>query len=253
MNKILISTLTALICPFSLGIAAPVTAEFADGNSTSAVDGYVGTAGAGWKGPWVLVSKDAVFSATVEDNAPLKTGAGKYLSAKANTAGGVSYAGGSINRNYTDGIDPTQPVKYTFLIRPEVISSQTRYMIFDAPVSQPSTGPNMTWAIVLAGASWNVFNGDQAGGGKEIQTGVTAEKGAVYAITVNADPTAKTFTLKIADAAGGVLYTSEALGLRSNTSDKLGGYLTFAFADTIPDTPDAFGFSIDSVSISQGR
>ena len=253
MNKILLSSLTALVCPFSFGFAAPVSAEFTDGNSTSAVDGYVGTAGAGWKVPWALVSKDAVATVTVEEQTPLKAGAGKYLSLKASTSGGVSFAGGSVNRNYTDGIDPTQPVKYTFLIRPEVISAKTRYLIFDAPFSQPASGPNMTWAVILSGASWNVFNGDQAGSGKEIQTGVTAEKGAVYAITVNADPTTKTFTLKIANATGDVLYTSEPLGLRSSASNKLGGYLTFAFADNAPATPDTLGFSIDSISISQGR
>lgn len=249
--KIFLPLLAAAAWAGSLGIgSAAVIADFTDGNTTSAVDGYAGKAGGGWTGAWNNPTSNITYAATVTNTSPLKAGSGNYLSITASSPGSVANSQASVNRQYSSGISLTQEVKFEFLFRADVISSQTRYTIFDAPASQPATGANMTWEVALNGSTWYLYSGNGAGGGSEISTGLTATAGTTYAFTILANPTAKTFTVSIANTLGTVLYTSGTTTFRSSAAS-LGGYLTFSTVDSDPSSPTSLASSIDGISITQ--
>lgn len=242
---ILILNLGGVACSYSA-----ILANFSDGNTSSSVDGFVGMAGSGWAGAWTTKTTNMTLnSATVvTDGSALATGAGNYLAISTSAAAGASGPAMSVNRQYGAAggeVSLASPVTYSFLFRPDAGSSADyRYSIFDTTASQTGTSASNTWAIVATGGQWQVYNGSTL-----TSTGLSVTLGEVYSFTIVADPTNREWSVQIADTNGSVLYLSDSLSFRSTTATSMGGYLTFAAADTGSSTASDYGFSIDSIAI----
>lgn len=237
--------LTLFFLSLGAARAAAVVADFTDGNTSSAVDGYVGKAGNGWGGAWLNPGSGsfATSSATVTSTSPLKPGSGNYLSVSASSNSGTTPAM-SINRQYT-GVSLTSETEFSFLFRgASGSSSDYRFAMFDSSASNTATSSNNSWAVVATGGVWQMYNGTS-----QVSTGLAFSLGVTYEIKIVANPAASSYTLKINDASGANLYTSGTLAFRNGAST-LGGYLSYSIADTSSASASNFGYSIDSVNIA---
>ncbi len=234
--------------------SAAIIADFTAGNTSSAVDGYVGMAGNGWSGAWLTkTTNTTISSASVANTSPLTPTSGNYLAIQTSNAANAGNPAMSVDRQYGaagGGVSLTSPTTFSFLFRPDIGSSADyRYYIFDASAASASTGPICTWTIAAIGGFWQVLNGDRTGGiASTITTPVAVTLGTTYGFTVTADPLTQTWGVTISDANGSSLYTKNSLGFRS-TATSLGGYLAFGVADSNASTASSFGYSVDSIAI----
>lgn len=233
---------------------ATIIADFTAGNTSSAVDGYVGMAGDGWSGAWqTKTTNTTINSASVTNTSPLTPTSGNYLAIQTSNAANAGNPAMAVNRQYGaagGGVSLTSPTTFSFLFRPDTGSSADyRYYIFDASAASASTGSICTWTIAAIGGYWQVLNGNRAGGiTSTITTPVALTLGTTYGFTVVTDPLTQTWGITISDVNGTALYTNSSLGFRSSATS-LGGYLAFGVADSTPATASSFGYSVDSIAI----
>ncbi|MFZ4775118.1 MAG: PEP-CTERM sorting domain-containing protein [Terrimicrobiaceae bacterium] len=248
------SGILALLLAASSPAYSVIVADFADGNTSAAVDGYVGKAGSGWGGAWVSKTTNmTIDSAAVTNSTPLKTGADNYLAVSTSAAALATTPVMTINRQYGaagGGVTLTGPTQFTFLFRPDTGSSiDYRYVIYDAAASQSGTSSNCSWIIAAQSGFWRVVNGNKAGGvTSEIITSAAVTLGTAYEFTVDTNPATQTWGVTIANTGGSVLYSNNSLGFRT-ISTSLGGYLAFGVSDTATASASTFGYSFDSIAI----
>jgi len=248
-----------------------VEAHFAEGNTETEVDGYLGKKGDGWKTPWIETAARATINASAVAG-EIKTGQGSpYLKVEVpQTESGTGK--GAVTRSYATtaapGIDWSEKhtIEFTLRIDENMDDGSTftdfddRYHVFDAPRVQAGTSTSCTWIITAYAAEggyadaevvgeWSFYDGDGLGGGmditRNINTDVPIVTGGVYDFTIVVDPDTRTYDATISYN-GGPPVTVEDLGWRT-AATRIGGYLTFAGrSDT---TDDQRAFSLDAVRL----
>jgi hypothetical protein len=267
--------------------SAETIAEFADGMTNAAVDGYVGMGGGGWAGPWVegvsstappTVTKQILTTNPLNDQDP--PGNDNYLNVQVD---GLSAASKffSTGRDYKGipGIDTTLPYTIDFKYRvDETLTGGTftnfndRYQLFDS--TQTSVSSGASWSISCYGGTgtgftdtnmvgkWVVYDG----GGhdlpvdtgfvatRQVNTGVTVTTGTIYDMHVAVDPTDYTYDVTISSGTT-LLYDSVtanggayATGLGWRTSATTSpGFIRFL--GNVDQANDLRNSSLDSIRI----
>ncbi|MFA6959614.1 MAG: PEP-CTERM sorting domain-containing protein [Opitutaceae bacterium] len=232
--------------------AATLVADFTDGTSTTAADGYTGAAGNGWVAGWVVTPGNAASSTFALSSAsPLATGGGNYLTASITSAGSGTAA--STGRRYAASggasISTSDSVSYTFNFRADSITGGSSYRFADMDNAYAAgSGPAQTWAFSIDNGGLNLANGDGAGNKTTVGAGALIVANTTYTFNITANTAAKTWSLQLLSASGSVLYTSGTLGFRASYSG-LGGVFVYATADN-DSTPSDFSSSIDSLNIT---
>jgi hypothetical protein len=102
--------------------ATDITSEFANGNSSTAVDGYSGTSGLGWLNGWKATASNSYYANSVLSTAPL-TGGGNYLSTTLTYNGTATLGWGAIGRKFDPvEVNPSAPHTIRFKVRPERVA-----------------------------------------------------------------------------------------------------------------------------------
>ncbi|CAN5779214.1 hypothetical protein BH09VER1_BH09VER1_17530 [soil metagenome] len=237
---------------------ADIVADFKEGDSASAADGYPGDTGGGWTGGWKIKAENATFTAVaVLDKEPLSATVKTYLNAKGEgpaPEGDAVGRAGAISRHYeqdSEGVDLLQPVKYEFAFRAESWEPTDRYLIFDAPKTQFSSGQNLTWQISAFAGMWRLMDGPGNGGKQaEINTKIPIVAGTVYTFTVVADPQSRKWMATISD--GQKTETFKDINFRTDKS-VLGGNFHVGYSDGDSKGPVTFGYSFGCIKISQAQ
>lgn len=250
----------AITCSLWAGLALVCGAGATNADNAvniSANDGYPGSATNGWGSGWVERSIRAkITQVRSTDQSKLSGGEASHLEiiAKSVPDGSGEGAGGAVERNYhsaPDGVGLSKPVRYEFLFRPDQVSPDCRYTIFESNRSQANSGSNATWQISALGGFWRVMSG--AGNGRqqeEIDTRIPLEEGKVYRFVVNADPATRKWSVEISGV--GDAKTFSDLDFRTRDS-VLGGNIHFGFSDSRPNDETSFQYSIGDIQISSGR
>lgn len=260
-------------------LSAETIAEFADGMTNEAVDGYVGMGGGGWAGPWVENKSTSGAPTATKDiltTNPLNVDQMDYLNVQ--ITGSTSKSRFiSQTRDYkgTPGIDYTLPhtIDFKYRVNETLDGSTTftsiddRYQIFDS--TAVSVGATASWFIGCYGGTgsyvdssmvgkWLVYDG---GGhdspvdttmalSRQVNTGITVTTGTIYDFHVEVDP--ETYTYDVTISTGGTeLYDSttlfpDGLGWRTNAADVAG---IVGFLGNVTTTADTRDFSVDSIHI----
>ncbi len=206
--------------------AEHVKAYFDDGNTSTKVDGYPGTAGNGWAGPWVkkqfhgTVTATVVATPTVVDPPPPGIN-DNYL--VYNVTGTYDGPRGILSRDFgyvagtnEDGIDLTKPytVTYKYRIDHELdgedafnTAADEFYICEDsAPTSAATPTATASWLIDAWGTVttegvhyWLVNDGNGDGTGTQIQTTVPLRENVVVDMSVRVFPATNTWDVIIDD------------------------------------------------------
>ncbi|MFZ4775119.1 MAG: hypothetical protein ACOYM3_07140 [Terrimicrobiaceae bacterium] len=236
---------------------AEVVASFASGETSDACDGYPGTKGRGWLSGWQEKVLGAEFSSVrvLPESRPDATKT-NYLSAKANALadGATDVVGGALVRSYgpdSDGVNLSDPLRFEFEFRPEIVGPGSRYVIFDANRAQPSSAGNASWQIAASGGFWRIMDG-AANGGKqaEINTGIPVVEGHVYSFVIQVDPLKRVWDVEIADGDRKASFTK--LNFRSEAFC-LGGTLHFGFSGMDGVRDAVFQYSFGAIRIIPTR
>lgn len=249
-----------MVCMVFPGLASSqgIFANFDDGNTSSEVDGYPGTAGDGWTSPW-QVWQTNVAEVTVTDDAPLKPGSGNYLS--------VTIPSGdredTIYREMTSfgSVDLSQPHWVSFDFRGDNLdaffaSGATWLRFASGDISSPNDNTARWWVGARTGGSdggfWTVRDGDRAGGVEEtINTGIPVEQGVVYSFLFHVIPETSSYYAIISSSdPNHTTFESGLLGFRGNV---ITGGSTILFnsqkANVTSVIDELMVFSIDNVAI----
>lgn len=248
------------LSPFT-AIAAPI-ANFTDGNTNAAIDGYLGMLGGGWNGAWGTNTASAgVFTNTVTNASPLN-GGGNYLSA---SLGGTTTSAntGTINRQWDTSVIPlTAPYKLTFNYRVDAgygptnnpADTNTKYFISgDSAANATGLGSNNTWQIqggytTAAGVAWfyqndTVVTAVPTSGAAG--TFVPLVVGTTYTFAVTVNPVAFTYSFMLTDGINS--FASGTLGFRN---DVAGQNKVFFGATRDVDHVGSLAYSIDSIALT---
>lgn len=267
---------SALPCVIALAIApavGAVEANFDAGNTSAAVDGYVGMAGDGWAGVWEAAltlagdPPEPVGEPTisvVEGGTELFPGGGNYLSfAAAETSKAAvarQYAGVSA------GFDAAMPHTVSFKLRIDedvqnggsYDSYQDRYFVCDSPGAVTGTTYDNSWSLFsfatdkgpLPAKNWGVFDGtcDNSGltDARIVDTGIPLVGGTVYDVEMTVDPSRRLYSAAISDGVNSFYQEN----LRFRTAEyAVGSTLSFGvLSEAAADTRE---FSLDAISIEQ--
>jgi fibronectin type 3 domain-containing protein len=239
------------------GTGGQITANFNDGDTTTAVDGYAGMAGGGWFGPWAATkSGTGSFSNSVTSSNPL-AGGGNRLAV--NLISGTVNAGypGTVGRKFdATVVDGTQPYKIRYRIRWDSTYNPADSLILFGDVGTGyawGTGSNNTWVITTydngGNPVWRVNNGNGAGGSTAINTTMPVAVGTVYTMTVNVDPVARSWTVLIDN--GTTQYQSGTLGFRNAATGGAGN--TFYLGGSVRGPSRTLSYSVDGVIVTNGE
>ena len=264
-----------LPCVIALAIvpfAGAIEANFDAGNTSGAVDGYVGMAGDGWAGAWETAltltgdPPEPVGEPTisVESVAELFPGGGNYLSF---TAAETSKA--AVAREYADisaGFDASVPHTISFKLRIDedvqdggsYDTYQDRYFVCDSPGAVTGTTYDNSWSLFsfatdtgpLPGKNWGVFDGtcDNSGltSARIVDTGIPLVGGTVYDVEITVDPSRRLYSASISDGVNSFYQEN----LRFRTAEyAIGGTLSFGVLSEA--AADTRAFSLDAISIEQ--
>ncbi len=238
------------------GTGGQITANFNDGDTATAVDGYVGMAGGGWFGPWVATkSGTGSFSNTVTISNPL-AGGGNRLSV--NLVSGTANSGypGTVGRKFdATAVDGAQPYTIRYKIRWDSAYNPLDSLILFGDVGTGyawGTGSNNTWVINTydngGNPVWRVNNGNGAGGSTAVNTTMPVAVGTVYTMTVKVNPVSKSWTVLIDD--GTNQYQSGTLGFRNAATSGAGN--TFYLGGSVRGPSRTLNYSVDSVVVTNG-
>lgn len=242
---------------------AQTVANFTGGNDTNAggtatpgPDTYKGTAGNGWAGAYAIGNASgAMLAATVATASPL-SGGGNYLSLTDTAASGADAA---LTRSY-NGVPNTSSQTISFDYRLDTTLTAAGYVtVGDAQPGLQGVNANSSFIIrdyaTTTGSAtanqWAVYNGVRGSTGFNtsyfVSSGLTVTPGDVYHFTVNLNPSARTYTVTIADTTAGTSFTSGAEGFRTDSTTLQN---TVAFNDSVGSTGgSSIGYSVDSISI----
>lgn len=265
------------IVPLGVGNREKVEAHFTDGNSTTAVDGFPGVAGLGWRDAWQVRAStggSVVGTAMTSSDigySELKPGqSGTYLKVDATHEAEDSYTG--LTRNYKafgDGLDWTKKHSIQFSVRidEDLIANfntvDDRYQFSDIS-NGFNADESATWTVACYGGSddviasaddigvWTFYDGDRDGGARLAENNVASTiavvAGQVYDFTIIVDPESESYIGSVSN--GTDTFTTGTLGWRTSRTDVIGGYLCFdTRAGGVMGT-EVRSFSLDDVVIT---
>lgn len=253
IRKLFAGLLPVALLGMSPPVRADAVANFTDGVSTSLVDAYTGTAGAGWLAGWKATASNSVFSNSVLSSVPLG-GGGNYLSASLNYNGSANTGNGAVGRKFDPAVvSSSAPYAISFKVRPDsaFLSGSDRLLIFgDVSTGYVfSTGSGNTFVISgdynNGSPVWNVLDGNRANGGTTVSTGMAMTPGTVYSFVVKVDPAARSWTVSIDN--GATQYQSGTLGFRTGPSADGGN--TVYFGAVVRNTTGIVNYSVDSLAV----
>lgn len=244
-----VTSLTALFSQNANGQVLTLT--FANGNGTSSVDQYTGTSGSGWNAAWSsAVTSSSSFTGTVTNTNPLVTGGGNYLSSTVTTTG-TAAPQATVFRQYNgtpSGVDISLDHTISFDFRGETAltagTSQSYNLFASTSTSRTGLDNTDTWAFKVENGTWRVMNGNKAGGGTYVNTGVSYVAGTTYDFTISVDADTQSYTASIYN--GSTTYTSGVLGFRSSSAVD-GTNLYFGASGSA--SGQSFSFSLDNLSV----
>lgn len=265
--------LAALIFLPGAILSAQVVANFSDGNTTEAVDGFVGQAGDGWTSSWVLSQQlnTTTNGGVLEDGDPgfsPLTGTSNYLAVDITSASATLQRSGSYYRNYgaNGQFDPTALHTVSFLYRADDLSNVAYVSLFDG-IGADAIAQNATTSWLASGqVRTSVFQWVFPDGPNSLSTGAVlaaAEFGvnsdvrmiedAVYSFSILVDPTNSRYQATVTNldyiesvTPGVATFTSDWLGFVND--DAIHGRLNLAMRLATGDG-NTGGFSVDNIHI----
>jgi len=245
----------------TIGGMTEVAAHFNDGQTTTEVDGFTGTAGNGWNDAWSTRKDRATLATAVKDGVSgteLHAGTGNYLemTTTIGTLGTYTYGIGGVARDYTrineDGIDWTKDHTIQFSVRIDedldslgttFTGENDKYQIFDCGYSRGGISGETIWGAFFDATNryWSFVDGS----GTAVST-IQAIYQGVYDFTIDINADEHTYDVILTDGTG--QFTIDDLAWR-NDADTVGGFLHFlARGDA---TGEVRAWSIDEIVISQ--
>jgi hypothetical protein len=261
--------------------AQEVSAGFEAGGSliqdqqvTEVVDGVPGAKGDGWLREWTVFSNgSSIRGADVLEEQPLDDASGKYLSYSFKTRHSTPlrqfYLARCVAIARWGGINFSAPYTVSFMVRPDDLSAlQTpdAFLLITDTTSagnceqdkagRPQDG-QMAWGIRIATAgTWELYDGnkdDSFDVSRYKDTGVKAEVGKVYTITVTVQPAEQSWQAVI-DSGAETRYESPLLGTAcADVTPRYGRWVMLGsclgnerYADRMID------FSLDNLTVKQG-
>lgn len=242
------------LCAVTPVFAAPIVANFDDGNSSTYPDGYGGTAGGGWADGWKTGGNRFSTSATtgsVINTNPLN-GGGNYLRFTVATTKALGNVGNSqgfvqrqVNKSAIGFTDISQPLTISFDFRPETtLTSGQSYFMFGSTSNYAGTGDPNTWGISGAGDAGSTW---QFGA---VKSGISIVTGTVYHFTLEIDPATQSYFGTVSDGVSS--FTTEAAVLfRALGATNAGEWLNFGvkLANSGTAVDASASFSIDNLMI----
>lgn len=240
--------------------SAAITADF-DG---AAGDGYPGSAGNGWGGGWMTkASANSVSwaSGVGSSYGSMSPGGGSYLGNVYQFKGGSGYH--LLSRQYESnalaGVDLAEPHRITFKFR--LNSTTTNWddslgrdsiSFYDDVAGDSYFSSSPTWIFGTSSRTgdttpkmnFEVIDGNRAGTGTSIDSGIALAQGTVYTFIVTTHPGTRSWDAVISD--GSTTFSQAGLGWRSSVAD-VGGFINMR--GSVSYSPKDRLFSIDSVSI----
>jgi hypothetical protein len=241
-------------------------ANFTDGNTSLAVDQFIGTAGLGWDAGWnITIGGGTAPTATVVDSSPVND-AGNYLSVSTSYNGDTAIGREFDNTGAAGGYDITATkLKTTLDLRVDTLSgwdSTSDYLTVHGTsntdsVTQFNVGGLSTFIIRAFGASpaagknaseWLLYNGASDGGGYNtnnfVNSGMPVVAGNTYTFTIISDPVTKKYSGSISDGTDTVTWSN--LGWRAAApADRI------AINNKVSNLADTLSYSLDSVLITE--
>lgn len=242
--------------------SAAVVANFSDGNTSSAVDGYVGMAdapGAGWAGAWTTSGSggsSAFWANTVTNTSPI-SGGGNYLALNLGKST-VDIAATAHRLWDSTALDQTQPYTVTFdlrvdsSLRTNTSDSTSRVFVFgDTANSSANTGANNTWTIqayysTANGSSWGYTNGT----GTQTTTGVAVTTDPMRFV-VNVNPVLLQYSFTMTNLNTSAVYSSPTAAFRAGSAGVPRVYLGAAIDKDSSNSGTAFSFDNLAVTVPE--
>ncbi len=245
----------AVLTAVSAAAHASIIANFSGGNTTLAVDGYVGMAdgsGSSWATPWGVNGSSAFWSNSVTNASPV-AGGDHYLALSLGR--GASDTVGTVNRRWdVAALDNTQPYKVTFDLRVDsnlntnAADSNSRvFALGDTSASASGTSSTTTWSIQAYYSSANgVTWGYTDNSATQTTTGVAVTNDPMRFV-VNVDTVNFTYSFTMTNLATLAVYNSPVAEFRSKNTGTAKFYVG---ASTDKDSSNvATLFSLDSVTV----
>jgi len=233
-----------------------VIANFSAGNTTAAVDGYVGmadTAGAGWATPWGINGSSALWSNSVSATSPL-AGGGNYLALSLGRS--TSDAVGTVNRRWdTTALDNTKAYTVSFDLRVDsnlnTVGTDSNSRVFvsgDTNAGATGTSTSTTWSIQAYyssanGVTWGYTNNS----GTPTTTGVAVTNDPMrFVVSVN--PVNFTYSFAMTNLDTLAVYNSPVAAFRAQSA---GAAKLYIGASIDKDSTNAANlFAVDRVSVA---
>jgi hypothetical protein len=234
-----------------------IRANFRAGSLATHVDGYLGQAGAGWLGPWKTTTSGGIFSNQVPSANPVN-GGGNYLDINLGVSGTGTQGAGAVGRKFdTRVINATLPYTIAFDLRPDtaLAHGNDRINVFGDLGAGYAFGLGAANTFVIQGQynggnpQWFVQNGNGAGTGIFVNTGMAITPGVAYRVSVDIDPATRSWTVQIDN--GITQYQSGTLGFRASPSTEAGNSLYFG--GIVHTSTGTLGISIDNIAITPGN
>jgi hypothetical protein len=228
-------------------------------------DGYPGTAGNGWGGGWVTqasASSVSWASGVGSSYGSMSPGGGNYLGNVYQFSSGSGYH--LLSRQYVTsaaaGVDTTQAHRITFKFRLNSPSTtwddsigRDSISFYDDVAGNSYFSSSPTWIFGASSRTggttpklnFEVIDGNRAGTGTAIDTGIALVTGTVYTFTITTYPDTRSWDAMISN--GVTTFSRDDLGWRSNVTS-VGGFINMR--GSVSYSPKDRLFSVDSVSIA---
>ena len=271
--KILLAILLAM--GFSMTASASVhevVANFDDGNTDLAPDGFVGKIGSGWTDRWKLpmwtsypTTTGTVITPSDTGFNEVSSGGGNYLSVHLQDTATVG-----IGRDFTiSDLDVTQPYTIEFSYRVDdgfdesFNSSNDRIQFFNSDEWRSASDAGCSWIVGAYGGAttwmtaenvgyWLFFDGNNDGAwtaAQQVNSGIAVTEGVTYDFSIYVDPINLSYTPSVTDTSTGTTVTSPtALGWRTSASSMPA---EFTLGAKLGSTGDFLDYSVDNVRVWQ--
>ena len=234
-----------------------IVADFDDGNSSTAVDGYPGTAGKGWATAWSPYDTGSITRVTTAN--PIEGPDDPYLSFVSTKAGNHM-----VRRQYQQyaEVDPAEPHRITWKWRfdgdvADMTTFGDRIHFFGDDAAETGSALGNSWLISWTDASgtsytvpdreWWFFDGaaDNAyNGANMVSSGIGLEAGIVYEFEVMVYPADGKYDAWMSN--GTDIFAAYGLTFRNRTT---GVYDWLHFGGLTSADSDDWAFSLDSVRV----
>ncbi len=249
---------------FSPASAAPIVANFTDGNSSSHIDAYTGMAGDGWATAWGMTGNGSMTrSATVLSDNPL-SGGGNYLQATGVAAHQSASRSMTVGRRYSGDsqVKLNEAHSVSFEYRLDSANMERIYFFDASSLTHSAEALGTTWLIradpagPATGLSSGVFRLYYGPGNDNrfSPTGFAFNTGDVYRFTINVTPAViaadSRWSVRIDNLTASTFWDSNDVrpdGLAFYTPQtSVGGYLNFTL--TIP-VGGTGSYSLDNITV----